>query len=87
MRARTGEFTGFVEWNRQASLGSDEIADREADSDRELRFDTIRSIARKSDEASAVTLADGSEITLSETSADSNGTLASTLTMRAMGEC
>ena len=57
---RHGDFTGFIEWNRKQSLGTDELHG--------LRFNTIRSIARRSEDSSAVRLLDGREVVLSGTS-------------------
>ena len=63
VRTRSGVFTGFVQWNRNQGLGTDELVGRAADGDARVRFDTIRSIARK-DESSMVTLLDGRETLL-----------------------
>lgn len=66
VRTRQGdEFTGFVQWDRQQSVGSDELSGRAAEGERRLRFGTIRSIARHSPDSSLVTLLDGREIALS----------------------
>lgn len=67
VRTRLGDFTGFVGWNRNESVGADELDGRAADGKRSLRFDTIRSIARSSGDSSLVTLLDGREIALSGT--------------------
>jgi hypothetical protein len=58
-----GDFTGFVQWNRNLGLGTDELVGRTADGDLRVRFDTIQSIARKA-QNSLVTLLDGREIVL-----------------------
>ena len=63
VQTRSGDFTGFVQWNRNKGLGTDELSGRTADGDRRVRFDTIRSIARKL-ESSLVTLLDGREIVM-----------------------
>ena len=63
VQTRSGDFTGFVQWNRNKGLGTDELSGRTADGDRRVRFDTIRSIARKF-ESSLVTLLDGREIVM-----------------------
>ena len=60
VHTRSGDFTGFVQWNRDKGLGTDELAGRTADGDLRVRFDTIRSIARKA-ESALVTLLDGRE--------------------------
>lgn len=67
VRTRQGEFTGFVQWDREECVGSDELDGRTADGKLGVRFDTIRSIARRSEDSSLVTLLDGREIELSGT--------------------
>jgi hypothetical protein len=67
VRTRQGDFTGFVQWDRQECVGSDELAGRTAGGKLSVRFDTIRSIARRSRDSSLVTLLDGREIVLSGT--------------------
>lgn len=59
VRTARGTFTGFIQWDRQASLGSDEIGEER------LRFDAIRSIARRSADTALATLRDGREIVVS----------------------
>jgi hypothetical protein len=56
-------------------VGSDQLDGRAADGDLSLRFDTIRSIARRSAESSLVTLLDGREIALADTSEAGRGNL------------
>ncbi len=67
VRTRGGEFTGLIQWNREACLGSDELLGGSAEGELRVRFDTIRSIARRSPDSSLVTLRDGREIELSGT--------------------
>lgn len=67
VRTRQGDFTGFVQWDREECVGSDELDGRAAGGELSLRFDTIRSIARRSRDSSQVTLLDGREIVLSGT--------------------
>jgi hypothetical protein len=67
VRTRQGEFTGFVQWNREEGVGPDELDGHTADGELGLRFDTIRSIARRSQDSSLVTLLDGREVVLSGT--------------------
>jgi hypothetical protein len=67
VRTRHGEFSGFVQWDRQACIATDELDGRSADGPLRLRFDTIRSIARHSSSSSVVTLLDGREVVLSGT--------------------
>jgi hypothetical protein len=64
VRSGAGDFTGFVQWNRNQGLGTDELGGRTADGDLRVRFDTIRSIARQA-QSSLVTLLDGRDILLS----------------------
>lgn len=65
VRTADGIFSGFLQWNREEGLDSDELEGRAADRELSLRFDAIRSIARDSGEGSRVTLHDGREIVLS----------------------
>jgi hypothetical protein len=67
VRTRQGDFTGFVQWDREECLVTDELEGRTADGEVSLRFETIRSIARRSRNSSLVTLLDGREIVLSDT--------------------
>lgn len=64
VRTRAGDFTGFVQWNRNKGLGTDELVGRTADGDVRARFDTIRSIARNG-ESTLITQRDGRGILLS----------------------
>jgi hypothetical protein len=67
VRTRQGDFTGFVQWDREEGTALDELDGRTADGELKLRFDTIRSIARRSRDSSLVTLRDSREIVLSDT--------------------
>lgn len=67
VRTRHGDFTGFLQWNREACVGTDTLRGRGDAGDESLRFDTIRSIARRSPDGSLVTLLDGREVALSGT--------------------
>lgn len=73
VRTPRGSFTGFVQWDRQSSIGSDELQGRTADGELGLRFDAIRTIARDSADSARVTLHDGSEVLLSGTRAVGGG--------------
>jgi hypothetical protein len=64
VRTRQGDFSGFIQWDRQACVSTDGIGGRTADGPVTLRFDTIRSIARRSSDGSLVTMVDGREIVL-----------------------
>ena len=67
VRTRHGDFEGFVQWGREECVGTDELEGHTADGELRLRFDLLRSIARKSRDSSLVTLLDGREIVLSGT--------------------
>jgi hypothetical protein len=67
VHTRQGDFSGFVQWDRQDCVGIDELEGRTGDGALSLRFDTIRSIARRSADSALVTLLDGREIALSGT--------------------
>jgi len=67
VRTRQGDFTGFIQWNREEGVGNDKLDGHTADGELSLRFDTIRSIARRSRDSSLVTLLDGREIVLAGT--------------------
>ena len=65
VRTRQGDFTGFVQWDREECVGSDELDGHTAAGKLSLRFDTLRSIARRSRDSALVTLLDGRQIVLS----------------------
>lgn len=67
VRTSQGDFTGFVQWDREKGLGSDELEGQTASGEPGPRFDTIRSIARRPDDSSLVTLLDGREVVLGST--------------------
>ena len=73
VRTRQGDFTGFVGWNRKECFGPDELDGHTPEGKLSLRFDTIRSIARRSRDSSLVTLLDGREIVLSDTAEVGHG--------------
>jgi hypothetical protein len=66
VRTRNGDFTGFLQWDREECLGSDQLVSHTADGEVSLRFDTIRSIARRTGDSVLVTLLDGQEIGLAD---------------------
>jgi hypothetical protein len=66
VRTRHGDFSGFVQWNRKQSVGSDELHGRTTDGELKIRFDAIRSIAHHSHDGALVTLRDGRQIVLSD---------------------
>jgi hypothetical protein len=61
VRTKDDEFTGFIQWDREKSTASDLLSGQTAEGKLRVPFDTIRSIARRSDR-SLVTLRDGREI-------------------------
>lgn len=65
VHTRQGDFTGFVQWDRQECVGSDELDGHAAGRKLKLRFDTIRSLARQSRDSTLVTLLDGRQMVLS----------------------
>lgn len=74
VHTRQGDFTGFIQWDREKCVSSDELVGRTAG--RKvigLRFDTIRSIARRARDSALVTLLDGRDITLSIRHGDNLG--------------
>ena len=74
VRTRAGDFTGLIQWDRKACLSADELTGAGKDGIRRLRFDSIRSITRRSADSSLVTLLAGaSDIVLSGRSAVASG--------------
>jgi hypothetical protein len=67
VHTRQGDFTGFVQWDREKCVGTDTLDGRTDDEKLSLRFDTLRSIARHSRDSTLITLLDGREIVLSDT--------------------
>jgi hypothetical protein len=75
VRSRQADFTGFLQWNRQKSLGSDTLDGRSGGKQVKLPFDSIRSIARRLPEGCVVTLRDGRQIAVSGTRDAGDGNL------------
>jgi hypothetical protein len=67
VRTRHGDFTGFLQWDRQDCVGLDTLDGRTAGGEVSLRYDSIRSIARHSRDSALVTLLDGRQMVLSGT--------------------
>jgi hypothetical protein len=67
VHTRKGPFTGFVQWDREKGIASDELGGETAEGELRVRFDTIRSVARRSSDRSVVTLRDGREVEMSGT--------------------
>lgn len=66
VRTANGDFTGYIQWNREESLGVDMLDGETGDGAVSLPFATIRSIARRSNDRALVTLVDGRELELSD---------------------
>jgi hypothetical protein len=64
VHTRHGDFTGFVQWDGDQCVGTDELEGRTGDDRRSVRFDTIRSIAQRKDYSFLITLLDGREVVL-----------------------
>ena len=73
VRTAHDSFTGFVQWDRQSSVGADELQGRSAGRELSLRFDAIRTIARDSVDSALVTLRDGREYVVSGSRAAGRG--------------
>jgi hypothetical protein len=69
VRTAHGDFTGWIQWNREQSLGSDALLGRTNDREVSVRFDSVRSVVRRSRDSSLVTLLDGRAIELTGTHA------------------
>ncbi len=67
VHTRHGDFTGFLQWDREEAMGSDELVGLTAEGEVRMRFDAIRSIVRDVSGGSRVTLRDGHEVVLSDT--------------------
>jgi len=67
VRTRDRTFTGYVQWDREECVGSDELDGFTLEREQSLRFDTIRSIARRADGSALVSLLDGPDVVLSGT--------------------
>jgi len=74
VHTRQGDFTGFIQWDREKGIGTDELDGRTADGVLSLPFGSIRSIARRSRDSALVALLDGREIVLSSTPRGNRGT-------------
>lgn len=67
VHTQRGEFTGLIQWDREACLSTDVLNGHSTDGERSLPFHTIQSIERRPAESSLVTLFDGRKIVLSGT--------------------
>src|SRR4029077_11562001 len=74
VHTRQGDFTGFLQWDREQCLGSDELDGYTAGGERNrLRFDTLRSFARRSPDSFLATLRDGREVMLADNTRERPG--------------
>ena len=67
VRTPHGEFAGFLQWDREECVGTDVLDGRTEAGAQKLRFDALRSIARRPAGGVLATLADGRELALSGT--------------------
>jgi hypothetical protein len=67
VKTRSGDFTGYVQWDQEECLGNDELDGETDDGDMSIKMGNIRSIARRSRSSSTVTLKDGRDVVLSDT--------------------
>jgi hypothetical protein len=80
-----GEFTGYIVWDKDESLGED-VLDGEADGrDREVPMKNIRSIEKAGNRGSLVTLKSGKELELRGTNDVDDDNRGITITIAAMG--
>ena len=73
VRTKEGELSGFVAWDRDDSLSTDELRGRTAEGRIALPFDAIRTISRSSPNRTEVELRDGRKLTLLEHREDGPG--------------
>jgi hypothetical protein len=67
VKTRSGDFTGFVQWDQEECLGPDELDGETMDGDMSIAMGNIRAIERRSSGSSRVMLKDGREVVLSDT--------------------
>lgn len=65
VRTRWGDFSGFLQWDREESIGGDVLAGRVDGQEVGVRFAAIRSIERRAEGGARVTLRDGRQLVLS----------------------
>ena len=66
VHTRQGAFTGFVQWDREKCVGTDEFRGRTSDGALSVRFDGINAISRESGNGARATLLDGREVVFAE---------------------
>jgi hypothetical protein len=64
VRTRQNVFDGFIQWDQEHCVSTDDLAGRTTDGEIKLRFDSIRSIARTSGARAEVTMLDGRVVVL-----------------------
>jgi hypothetical protein len=67
VKTRAGEFRGFVQWDQEECLTTDELDGETEDGDLAIQMGKIRSIERRSSRSSRVVLRDGRELVLDGT--------------------
>ena len=67
VKTRSGDFTGFVQWDQEECLGPDELDGETMDGDMSIAMGNIRAIERRSSGSSRVYLRDGRDVVLSDT--------------------
>ncbi len=67
VRTDVGDFRGYVQWDAEECLSTDELDGETRDGDMSIPMGNIRSIARRSRSSSRVTLKDGRELVLDGT--------------------
>ncbi len=65
VHTKNEEFMGFIQWNREKMLGSENLNGEAGGESVSVPLSTIVSIARESDDAARVTLRDGREMVMS----------------------
>lgn len=75
VRIGDGTFRGFIQWNRQKSLGTDTLDGQSSGAAVSLRFDTIRIIRRRPPDGIEVLLRDGYEKSLTGSRETGDGNL------------
>ena len=67
VKTRSGDFTGFIQWDQEECLGPDELDGETTDGDMSIAMGNIRAIERRSSKSSRVILRDGRDVVLSDT--------------------
>jgi hypothetical protein len=67
VRTDEGDFRGFIQWDQDECLGTDELDGETGDGEMSIPMGDIRTIERRGGRASRVTLRDGRELTLDGT--------------------